>query len=299
MEFAKITTTEMSSQQRSAHIHVRLVRDDNASRGLAFDEDGASYKRFSVSDTSTVRFSKGNLQYNAVMNVWRFAAKQWIYIGEGNANVAQDYNGWIDLFGWGTSGWNSGANAYQPWSTSETDEDYYPGGSYTNNLTGEYANADWGYYNRINNGGNKANQWRTLTNEEWTYLICDDANDIRSDKYGLATIGGKHQGVVLLPDDWVLPSGVTFTFGYGNGYNTNTYTADQWQAMESAGAVFLPTAGEREGSSYNADWGRYWSSSYDSDSNEAFVLDMDFSVDHVQRTSFFRHFAFSVRLVKD
>jgi uncharacterized protein (TIGR02145 family) len=278
---------------------VRLVRDSRESRGEAFDEDGASYKRFSVSDTSTVRFSKGNLQYNAVQNIWRFAGKQWISIGDGNANIAQDYNGWIDLFGWGTSGWNSGANAYQPWDTSTTNSNYYPGGSYTNNLTGDYVKSDWGVYNKINNGGNKASKWRTLTEEEWAYLMGD--NTTRTGKYGIATINGaskSYTGIVILPDDWTLPGGVTFTAGYDNEYTTNTYTMAQWEKMEAAGALFLPAAGcLRSTNLINfGTVGGYWSSTYYS---EGSAWSMYFSRGMVDMNGYYRNYGYSVRLVKD
>ena len=221
-----------------------------------------------------------------------------MYIGEGNANIAQDYNGWIDLFGWGTSGWNSGANAFQPWATSETYSDYYPGGSENNNLTGDYAQADWGYYNRINNGGNKAGQWRTLTNGEWEYLTGNNAQ--RSGKCGLAIIRGtskSYLGLVLLPDDWTLPSDVTFVTGATTDLPLNNYTMNQWQKMEAAGAIFMPTAGERFNSDIeNVEVGVYWSSSYYSEYEASSVyFDDNMLSSHVID----RNYGLSVRLVKD
>ena len=261
---------------------VRLIRDDNGQSSAAFDRDGASYKRFSVSDTSTVRFSKGNLQYNAAQDEWRFAAKQYLYVGDGNANASQDYDGWINL----------------PF-TSSSESYYYPGGAYTNSLTGEYVNADWGYNNPINNGGNKVTQWRTLTNEEWTYLMGE--NVTRSGKYGLATIRGSsnsYTGLVLLPDDWTLPNGVTFTAGTGSGFTTNTYTTNQWQKMEAAGALFLPASGARSGTNVSnvGLFGYYWSSTF---SNEYSAERMYFNGDVMALGGGIRYFGLSVRLVRD
>ena len=130
-------------------------------------ENGALIKAsYKVSSNKSVYFSQGNLQFNAVQGkhatagkdtvkgTWRFAENQWDVVGDSNKNIAEDYDGWIDLFGWGTSGWSNGAKEYQPWSKSETSSDYYPGDSKSNNLTGNYANADWGVYNAIYNGGN-------------------------------------------------------------------------------------------------------------------------------------------------
>ena len=282
---------------------VRLVRDNRPDMG-SFSYDGASKKTFSVSSSKRVSFSRGNLQYNAAENKWRFATQQFAFVGDSNANISSSYNGWIDLFGWGTSGWNSGATAYQPWSTRETDQWYQPGNSGYNNLSGEYANADWGVYNRISNGGNKAGQWRTLTKDEWEYLIGDNAQ--RSGKYGLATINGaskSYTGLVLLPDDWTLPSGVTFTAGYANSFTTNTYTMVQWKKMEAAGAIFLPAAGLRGDTdvTFVGTYGEYWSSTYYNESQawEAIFFDNLSGIVSVNMDVYYRGEGLSVRLVKD
>lgn len=86
--------------------------------GRAYAEDnrsvpmGAVDGLFSVSATKKVYFSKGNLQYQASTNTWRFATNQWDRIGSGNSSISSSYSGWIDLFGWGTSGYNHGATCY-------------------------------------------------------------------------------------------------------------------------------------------------------------------------------------------
>ena len=60
------------------------------------------------------------------------------------------------------------------------------------------------------------------------------------------------EGLVILPDDWVLPTGCTFTpgvviFDEAEGSHTggNRYNLQQWTEMEAAGAVFLPADGYR------------------------------------------------------
>ena len=204
-------------------------------------------------------FSQGNLQYRASDGKWRFAEHQYDYIGSSNSGISSTYNNYIDLFGWGTSGWNSGAVCYQPWSTSTSYSDYYPGCSYIYNLTGSYANADWGVYNAIYNGGNAASQWRTLTKDEWVYVFQNRSN--ASSKYGHGKVNGVC-GMILLPDNWTLPSGLSFTAG--NSSWVNSYTTDQWAMMEANGAVFLPAAGLRYGTSVGnvGSYGYYWSASY-------------------------------------
>ena len=103
---------------------------------------GAISGVFSVSEGNYVCFSKGNLQYQSSTNTWRFADHQYDVIGSDNHNISSTYSGWIDLFGWGTSGYNHGAVCYQPWSTSTTDADYYAYGGESNNLYDGYGQAD-------------------------------------------------------------------------------------------------------------------------------------------------------------
>ena len=220
---------------------------------------GAIKFAFSVSKNKKVYFSKGNLQYKRSSNTWKFAENQYDTIG----NVTSNYS-WsgIDLFGWGTSGWDSGAIEYQPYSTSSYGSDYWPGGSYTNSLTGNYANADWGVYNKISNGGNQAGLWRTLTESEWTYLISSrvQANRLR----GLGTVNGV-KGLILLPDGCELPLSVEFTPTIDDYSTTkNVYSQNEWTVMESYGAVFLPAVRGRnpKAISYGSwGWGSYWTSS--------------------------------------
>ena len=220
---------------------------------------------FSVSETQQVHFSKGNLQYKASTNTWRFAEHQYDYEGAANSNISSTYSGWIDLFGWGTSGWNSGAVCYQPWSTSTLGSDYHPGGSDTNGLTGAYAEADWAWHNAIRNGCNVAHKWRTLTSSEWDYLLHIRPN--ASAKHGSGNIDGVG-GLIILPDSWTLPSRCSFTAGLPTydenndpNWTRNSYTLAEWAQMEAAGAVFLPAAGFRTVTKVKrvGSYGYYWS----------------------------------------
>lgn len=253
---------------------------------------------FSVSKNQKVVFSMGNLQYQASTNTWRFAEHQYDIIGKDNSNISSSYSGWIDMFGWGTSGWNSGANAYQPYSTSTSYSDYYPGGDYNNNLTGNYANADWGVYNKIFNGGNQAGQWRTLTYSEWNYLISGRAHASRLMGQGKVN---NVNGLILLPDGWETPTSVKFTDNPSYYYSINVYSLDEWAVMESYGAVFLPAAGGRDGMGvYRDGYGYYWSSSA-SGGSSAYYLSFGYNVynDMYAHGSGYRGNGRSVRLVRD
>ena len=216
---------------------------------------------FSVSATTRVNFSQGNLQYRPRIKTWRFAEHQYDVAGSDNNNVyMQGYcSSWIDLFGYGTSSWDGGAGRFMPYETTTNDSEYTEAVD-GNDLTGFYANADWGYYNPIINGGNQMAIWRTLTYSEWSYLLTQRPN--AAQLRGLATVVGT-PGYIILPDDFRLPEGQTFV-NTNSDYTTNVYNSTDWSLLEAAGAVFLPAAGMRSGSSTTdiGNIGNYWSATH-------------------------------------
>ena len=262
-------------------------------------EPGVLNGRFSVSNNEQVHFSSGNLQYQASTNTWRFAEHQYDNVGSDNQNISSSYSGWIDLFGWGTSGWRSGAICYQPWSVSTNYNGYNPGGSSTNNLTGDYANADWGVYNAISNGGNQAGMWRTLTTEEWRYVLeeRETSSGIRFAKASVNSVNG----LILLPDDW--NSSYYALNNTNNGeaaYGSNFITDAQWNAtLEPHGAVFFPVTRYRCGDLIYGDGsgGNYWSVSY-SDEDCAFCMCFGSLGMSSQNGSYRRLCGFAVRVVR-
>lgn len=211
---------------------------------------------FSVSANKKVYFSPGNLQYQPSSGTWRFAEEQWIALRNtqesGNClsqTQASTTDLWIDLFGWGTSGWDeSGATFYHPYDKirdNTTNYGYGPksGSTFTFSLVETYANADWGVYNAISNGGKRANMWRTLTNSEWSYLV--NRGDASHRLFARAKVNGV-AGLILLPDAdvWELPSVLTMTTGSSTLSTDNVYTIEQWRLLENNGAVFLPATGQ-------------------------------------------------------
>ena len=270
---------------------------------------GAINGIFSVSDSTQVYFSQGNLQYQASTDTWKFAENQYDYVGSTNSNISSTYSGWIDLFGWGTSGYHNTNDPYnvkyQPWSTStsqvNSSYNYYGYGPSTNmtdpNLTGTSANYDWGVYNPISNGGNTANQWRTLTQPEWNYVF-NTRITTSGIRYAKANVNNVN-GVILLPDDWSSSTySLSNTNSSGASFSSNTITAAQWTALEDAGAVFLPAAGYRSGTSVFTvgSLGGYWSASCNY-SNYAYYVYFD---DSSLYTSIYdnRYYGFSVRLAR-
>ena len=216
---------------------------------------------FSVSATKKVNFSQGNLQYRPRIKTWRFAVNQYDIAGSDNNNVyMQAYcSSWVDLFGYGTSGWDGGAGRFMPYETT-TNNTEYTEATDGNDLVDFYANADWGFYNPIINGGNQMALWRTLTYSEWTYLLNLRPN--ATQLKGMATVEST-PGYIILPDDWHCPSGLNFV-NTDTSYTTNVYNASAWAQMEAAGAVFLPAAGSRTGSVTTniGTLGNYWTASH-------------------------------------
>ncbi len=237
-----------------------------------------------------VVFSQGNLQYLPKFATWRFAEHQYDVLITGTAYVALSdaYENWMDLFGWGTSGYNE----KHPYITSRTSGDYGDG---ENDIAG--TNYDWGVYNADQLGDG----WRTLTADEWKYILNtrQSANNLQSE----ATVCGI-SGYVLLPDDFVLPEGLSWSSKAYN-YNTNIYDPEAWGKMETAGAVFLPATGSRTGNNVYGlntpgfkDNGHYWSATHGSMYSDcAFHAVFDGAGCAVKET--LRDYGFSVRLVKD
>ena len=263
------------------------------------DTPSAGIGVFSVSADKQVTFSKGNLQYTQSTDTWSFASAQWEAIGTDNViggSVTSDPEfgdsrygdalaDKVDLFGCSTSATNFGVSTSTDWLNGY-------GGSFI----------DWGT-NKI--GNDAPNTWRTLTYEEWGWLFNkrDNASYLR----GVAQVNGVN-GLILLPDNWTCPAGVTFKSGfqiapkYGAEYYAayQTFSAEQWSKLESAGAVFLPAAGYRDGSSVNSvqNYGYYWSgSATEGDSEGAYGLYFRPDGENMGRGP--RYGGNSVRLVKD
>ncbi|MBQ9144289.1 MAG: hypothetical protein IJX60_05010, partial [Paludibacteraceae bacterium] len=258
----------------------KCLEDGNTLQDYSVQKDATLYLYniglFSVSADKQVVFSPGNLQYHPKNNEWRFAENQTDYIGDANSNIAADYDGWIDLFGWGTG--------YAPTKSSTLHSDYS-------------TFVDWGT-NQI--GADAPNTWRTLTSDEWVYLF--DTRTDASSLYGIAQVSGVN-GLVVLPDDWTVPAGISFKSGFHSDYVGDysvyqSFTDEKWQTMEQAGAVFLPTAGQRHGTDvydvgYNGD---YWS---DTKRNDICAYRMNFCSRYLDsQIDNMYNYGYSVRLAK-
>ena len=286
---------ERDNNKRNKGLSVRPVQDKQEEAEPAYQP-----KPFTVADGKQITFSGGNLQYTRSTQTWAFAEHQYDMLGTDNvdgggkvydATYGYDKTGSaladkIDLFGW------SGGTGSAKWGigTSTDNSDY----------SGDFV--DWG--TNIGDGST----WYTLTADEWDYLL-----DERSDADQLVSVariqlGEKiyANGLVLLPDNWMCPAGVTFKSGFSNTHSVQayadyqTFTLADWQQLEAAGAVFLPASGFREGSfvGYMQSSGYYWSATPDG-SDKAyymyFISDSYFSYNYSRN----RNYGLAVRLVKD
>ena len=313
----------MSNEELVSSLGSKWVIDPITNQPMLklFTNNGELPSTFSVSTTKQVRFSQGNLQYQASTGTWRFATHQYDYVGDAtngnvyvgetkcnNVNTSSTYSGWIDLFGWGTSGNSASGTAYQPWSTSTTGTQYGPAIS-----SGEWiaANSDWGVVNAAQLGSG----WCVLTNAEWGYLFytrtttatINDTPNARYAQSRINTDGASVYGIILFPDDFdgsVSYSGVTWgtinaPSTWGNDATYTACTTAGWTALEDAGCVFLPATGYRDGlgMAYVGTNCHYWASTAKGTSN-AYNLDIDFQTNVVNpQQNYSRHYGFCVRLV--
>ena len=237
-EDVSVTHEQSESNPNAGSIPCNSLVDVRFEMGNVQFPTGAVHGYFSVSPTQQVYFSNGNLQYQPSTSTWRFAEHQWDYIGEGNANISDTYDGWIDLFAWGTGD--------HPTDTS----------TYMEHVV--YANfVDWGV-NPISNWNGFADQWWTLDWSDWHYLLYRRNTD-SGILYASATVNDIY-GLILLPDNWDESVFAIIDYNHGSPFSSNVITESQWEIMERYGAIFLPAAGVRRGATlmWVQEAGLYW-----------------------------------------
>ena len=181
--------------------------------------------KFTVSaDGKQVTFSKGNLQYMPARQKYLFAAHQFQSQDALNQWISETSVDFEDLFGWGT-----GDHA----SKISTDDADYP----TFNEWGE---------NDILNSSYDAGTWRTMTKDEWDYLLNGRENAAQKRTIGQITIGKYFPicGTFILPDEFEMPQGLNMDMT-AQDWSTNAYAPDTLLMLQDAGAVFLPNDGYR------------------------------------------------------
>jgi len=257
---------------------------------------------FTVDGSGTqVYFSQGNLQATTADNgstwTWGFAENQYDFIGDAVANNAINgggtvsSNGAVDLFGW-----SSDRNNYFGIDNSEELTDY----------DGNFQ--DW--------GTKMGSDWRTLTYDEWNYLLNtrapgSSAGSTSNPRFARAQIftdgtapSKDIYGLILFPDDFNDGGSIDgVTWNGINSYDavSPTYcTTAGWATLESMGCVFLPASGWRsEGAVTNVGtYGIYWASTKSTETDEDASCMYFFSENVAVFRSYFKTGA-SVRLVSE
>ena len=276
------------------------VKSFETNRILSNIQDSSSYyhpKEFSVSDSSQVYFSIGNLQYHVLKNEWRFAENQLDFLGITNRLIFTTNDCWIDLFAWST--YND--------SIQDTPNFGVDISTKLNDYSGKFV--DWGN-NPISNDTTGAH-WRTLTSSEWNYLLFERQN--HDSLWGIACVNNVN-GLILLPDTYPL----TTTFKKGFAAESGAmhfrkhkyYSLEQWQRLEKEGAIFLPAAGYRyakeeqgkivqEVNTKSIQTYGYYFSSTEYEQNNKYVKYFYFGSNDAQIVTNYKNYGHSVRLVRD
>jgi len=135
------------------------------------------------------------------------------------------------------------------------------------------------------------------TLSEWDYVF-NSRSTSSGIRYAKATVNSVN-GVILLPDDW--SSSYYSLSNTNNGsasFSSNVISSSDWtNNLQSHGAVFLPAAGLRNGTSvdYVHNNGLYWSASY-YDSNNAQIVGFFNGLLYTDNWGY-RYYGHSVRLV--
>lgn len=228
---------------------------------------------FSLGDSKKGIFAPGNLLYDGS---WHFLAGQYNRLGAG---AQADDN--RDLFGWGTG--------TAPNETSTTDATYSTFNDWGAN------SIDW----------YKAGTWRTPTSSDWASVF-NARSETVPNRFVPAVIQTPNRyGILIFPDDYTAPAGISMSFTAINDntsttipYTSNMISDADWLLLESVGCVFLPYAGEREGTSAaNYSDGVYWSSTTSSETTASTVFFQSASFGWNNPVD--KHRGVAVRLVRD
>ena len=234
--------------------------------------DGALPGVFSVSATKKVHFSQGNL--------WADGDKALHFEANQYSSTSSS-----------ASSWDASHVSHFTWSSTI-------GAAVETTCSGDNLFCDKSH--KVSVDGGEAIYY-ALSTEEWQYLFNTRAD--ASSKVGFATVGGV-KGIIILPDTFTDPmknnGSAAFAPKSSVGWTANIYTiGGNWEAMETAGAVFLPAAGYRNKNRvYDVgDSGFYWSSTA-KDSRYAYY--MYFPSYNVAPSSLdLRSMSYSVRLITE
>lgn len=199
---------------------------------------------FSVSASKKVKFSKGNLYWNG--SAYKFEENQYDYPSSWNtSHVGHFFWSKDDSIARASSYSDSGASVNDILFTNGTETT--PKSSFT--VDGE------------------AGKWRSLSKDEWTYLI-----ETRSgNRYAKAKVNNVN-GLLIFPDNYsgtMSGTGIAAVNTASASFPSSSIPTAIWSEMEEDGVVFLPNAGSRTNSNILNAGSRaeYWSSTASDEGN--------------------------------
>lgn len=301
-------TFEPFKKHNIGTINTPVTLDAGGEDIIVWDVKPLTDQWFTVSSTGKrVRFTSSNLMYAGntfPSSPWRLMEYPWIVTAENANTTPAGFAQGVDfgLFPWASASVLSGNE--NDLFIEGTDLDYGP-----SIISGEWFPAsdwDWGVHTvRTYDGLEQFDGLRTLSADEWTYLM--EKNNGQNCGYGRIVYGTQETyGMILIPDNFVLPSDLSFYHD-----SPNTYSVGDFVRLAAAGAVFLPVAGyykQINGQSvspeYLSPYAAYWSSTaalaqigtVNCLGARAFIWN---STDGFSNDPMPRSYRFSVRLVKD
>lgn len=214
--------------------------------GIGVNPPGTISHDFSVSSTRKVRFTSGNLVYSD--GRWYIHDKQYHKCADFSGNLLVGPYETFDMFPWGASGCD-----YMPWTFEEQGE-YGPSDDSLASINN--TDYDWGVYLTGHNSAARGiyvnstttteklkGSWRTLTADEWRYVL---QRKRPSDSLNLCWCGTLEtsfdeitdwiDGTFIMPDDYTgyLPNDMMYP------YNMTE------RQLAASGGVFLPCTGYYE-----------------------------------------------------
>lgn len=268
--------------------------------------EGCINGEFSVGEGKKVYFSKGNLTYLPCENRFRLHEFQQdrcaMLYNVYTTDKCLTWEYWIDLFFWGTSGWDGGVYDYRPGTRNNENSYFYINNDMSQGMVGEYAKADWGVYNKIENGGNKEGLWRVLSADEVTYLFSK-----RPGTSGLYAFGylDNVNGVFIFPDNFICPKNIpiqTYKETKNTNPKNNEISSSEFALLEQLGVVFLPGGGKATylaGTLIAPTPGWYWTSTTGVVKSPSYVQCFYFDDEKFGMVETVRNEGHSVRLVQE
>lgn len=238
-----------------SHVELETRKDYSKAPNFGLLDGVFSADKPTEATIHKVRFSMGNLQYNNDSGKWRYATQQYDYVGhtqdygtvyladgtkcdnksvvnaDGSRNTS--YKGWIDLFAWGTSGNDHGAEEYEPWIRYSSNningknyarEDFRAYGNTGGHLYQSNGQADWGYNPIINGSAATGIEYKcTPNNHNFHTLLqwrgnCSTINGTANARFAFAKLSVTDtmnhvitvRGIMLFPDEITWPTGVPY-----------------------------------------------------------------------------------------